>query len=130
MGIGSLINRMCKQTAVYWGNPVADGYGGFTFDSPREVKCRWEDKKQLIMDNQGKEIVARSIVYVLEDLDEQGYLFWGKLSDAAATDGDGYPDEPRKIAKAYEIKRFHTIPGLRDSGEAVRSAYLSERVGV
>ena len=46
-GIEKVAKRFCVETAVYWGNPQNDGYGGFTFDTPVEIKCRWEEKSEV-----------------------------------------------------------------------------------
>ena len=48
MGLISVLERQYKQDAVYWGNPQSDGSGGYTFDDPVEIKCRWEDIKQVV----------------------------------------------------------------------------------
>ncbi len=124
MSITSFIERSCVQDAVYWGNPVANGYGGYTFNAPVEIKCRWEDKKQVVADNDGKELVIRSQVYVLQDLNEEGYLFLGELNDLSSD-----PSNPRTEDSTYQIKRFHKVPALGRTDEFLRIAYLSERVG-
>ena len=36
-----------KQKCVVWLNPVSDGKGGYVFDYPIEIDCRWEDKQEL-----------------------------------------------------------------------------------
>jgi len=52
MGIQKFINRNLPEIAVYWGNPKNNGYGGFTYNDPVEISCRWEEMRQVInMDN-------------------------------------------------------------------------------
>ena len=123
MGMESFIARLCVQTAVYWGSPTSDGYGGKTFADPVEISCRWED----IVENinrvgarLGEEIVSMAQVYVTTDVEEQGYLFLGTLDDL---DSDEEAD-PTKIVKAYMINRFDKIPVLRSTTEFLRKAYL------
>ena len=119
MSIASLLSRTLKQTAVYWGSPVNDGYAGHTFDDPVEIACRWEDKGELVRDASGAEFVSRSIVYVLQDVDTDGYLFLGVLTDlSSAEEGD-----PEGTDGAYLIKKFDKSPSLSGS-EFVRKAYL------
>jgi len=122
MGIEDFMKRTCNQTAVYWGDPVDDGYGGETFGSryPVEIDCRWEDVKEVIQDAQGNEIVSRSRIYVLEDVDEEGYLYLGTLDDL---DSDEL-ENPKKLNGAFKIKRFDKIPSIRGSNEFVRKAYI------
>ena len=123
MGMESFIARLCVQTAVYWGNPTGDGYGGKTFDDPVEISCRWED----IVENinrvgarLGEEIVSMAQVYVTTDVEEQGYLFLGTLDDLDS----GEEADPTTIVKAYMINRFDKIPVLRSTTEFLRKAYL------
>jgi len=120
MGMESFIARLCVQTAVYWGAPVEDGYGGKTFDDPVEIDCRWEDTMEVISDLQGNETVSRSAIYVTQDVHEQGYLYLGDLDDL---DSDEEAD-PTTIEKAYRIKRFDKIPILRSASEFLRKVYL------
>lgn len=120
MGIENIVSRMYKQTAVYWGSPVNDGFGGKTFAEPIEIQCRWENKKELLKDVQGNEIVATSIVYVLQDMDEQGYLYLGLLDDF---DSPIDINNPKKIDNAYEIKRFDKLPSIKGN-EFIRKVYL------
>ena len=121
MGIDQLIIRACKQTAVYWGDPTPDGYGGWTFGSeyPIEIKCRWEARTEVISDGQGNEIISRARVYVTEDVEEEGWLFLGTLDDLDSAE----EEDPMEASGAYKIKRFDKTPTLR--GDAyVRIAYL------
>ncbi len=123
MGMESFIARLCTQTAVYWGSPVNDGYGGKTFDDPVEISCRWEDRIESINRvgaRLGEEIVSRAQVYVTEDVEELGYLYLGTLDDL---DSDEEAD-PTTIVKAYMINRFDKIPTMRSSNEFLRKAYL------
>ena len=121
MGIENLIKRTCKQKCVYWGEPIPDGYGGRTFDSayPEEISCRWEALTQVISDRQGNEIVSRARVYVMEDVEEEGWLFLGTLDDL-----DSYEEaDPMEASGAYKIKRFDKTPTIRGD-DFVRIAYL------
>lgn len=87
MSINSLLTRTYKQSAVYWGNPVKDGEGGFTFDDPVEIVCRWEEMNQIVSDSKGNELTSRAVVYLLQDVDEEGYLYLGDLTGLVGTSG-------------------------------------------
>lgn len=123
MGIEDFIVKKCKQTAVYWGDPVEDGYGGMSFGSmyPIEIDCRWEDKREVYTTSDGRELVSRSIVYVTIDLDEQGYLYLGNLDDFESSQD---LTNPKTIENAFEIKRFDKSPSLNKITEFTRKAYL------
>jgi hypothetical protein len=115
--------RNLHQVAIYWGNPVKDGYGGNSYDDPVEIPCRWEDSN--ITENDPTSILSglRSEVQVDQDLDEEGMLKLGYLIDL---DSDEYND-PIK-AKASMIVRFSKIPNIKGT-YFYRKAFLG-RSGV
>jgi len=123
-GVTDLVASACTQTCVYWGNPVQDGYGGSTYDAPVEIACRWEGKIQLVkgFDMKGNTIEYIGIVYVIQDLDQDGCLLLGTLADLT----------PEAVTKpltqdgVYIIKQFEKIPVLRSTTEFVRKAFLTQ----
>ena len=121
MSIISIISKNCKQTAVYWSSPVNDGYGGFTFAEPIEIKCRWEDKVQFIRMDDGNMQASRAIVYVLQELDEEGYLYLGTLADLDSAD----EDDPTIVSGAYNIKKFEKSPVLGKTNAFAYKAWLT-----
>jgi hypothetical protein len=108
-----------NQTCVYWGNPTADGSGGFTWDDPIELDCRWEEKTELIRTSKGDNIVSNASVQVKQDLDENGWLFLGDLDDLDSSE----EDDPMTISNAYEIKKFDKIPTMK-ADKFYRRAWL------
>lgn len=91
------------QTATYWGNPVADGYGGYTFDAPITINCRWILKQELFIDIKGKEKVSSAIVLVGQDIDLDGYLYLGTATEL----------NPKDISGSYAIKSLAKIPTMK-----------------
>lgn len=126
MGIEDTISRACKQTAVYWNKPTNDGYGGMTFDSayPMEIDCRWEDTTEAITmrgeSRKSVEVVCKAVVYVTEDLEEEGWLFLGELTDLSSAE----EDDPMSVDGAYQIKRFDKTPALGSTTVFIRKAYV------
>lgn len=131
MGIAAFIKSKCVETAVYWGNPQPDGYGGNTYDDPIELAppdngVRWEDKDQIMGTQVGGEVtgnvlLSRSGVVVNQDLDEQGYLYHGTLADLSPAQ----QANPKLIDDAYIIKRFEKTPALGSTTEFFRKAFLT-----
>jgi len=114
-------NRNLNQTAVYWGSPTNDGYGGFTWATPVEISCRWVDSTRVISDNRGREMVSRAEVQVGQDVDEQGMLYLGSLSDLS----EDQKSDPTLVNNAYQIMRLDKVPTM--NGLAYfRMAYLGE----
>jgi hypothetical protein len=129
MSIENTIRHACKQVAVYWGNPVNDGYGNFTFDGAVEILCRWEDRKDIFITSTGDELTSKSVIYPLQDLDENGYLYLGTLDslyDSAESSG-GAIDNPKDIDGAYPIRRFDKVPVLGSTTQFLRKAYLTSK---
>ena len=132
MGIETFITRICKQTAVYWASPVADGYGGYTFSDPEEIYCRWVEEQQMFQSDDGSQLVSKAIVHVLEDVDMNGVLYLGTLSDLEdlynASEGDSSSEwyDPYQIDTGLcIIKKFTKTPALRSTSDFVRKAYLT-----
>lgn len=126
MSIANYVERLCEQTAVYWGNPQDDGKGGFTYDNPVEIKCRWEDGTEVIStEDKGKvrELVSKAQVWVLQDVDEEGYLYLGTLDSEDALDS-AEEDDPSIVDGAYRIRVFEKTPVMRRSDEFIRKVYL------
>ncbi len=123
MGIESYMKRVTKQTAVYWSTPVADKFGKNSFTTPVEIKCLWSDKKQLMVDDNGKETFSKAVVYVLQDLDEQGMLFLGVLKDLTTAQ----KADPAKVKNAYEIRQFLKIPSLTNIRRFNRKVLLWQK---
>lgn len=103
----TLLTKNLTATAVYWGTPASDGYGGRTFADPMEINCRWEQKQELFIDATGQQQISRAVVYLDQDVDLGGYLYLGILDDL-----DSAPI-PEDVAGSYEIRGFSSIPSLR-----------------
>lgn len=121
MSITSFIKRACKQDAVYWGNPQNDGYSSLKYDAAVEIKCRWEDKVQLIVDKEGATQSSRALVYCLQELDEEGWLYQGLLADLTAAE----IANPKLIQKASIIKKFEKSPVLYSTTDFYYKAWLT-----
>ena len=120
MSIEAYIKRRAKHIAVYWGTPTLTNDGHTSFTTPVELFCIWKDSTDLLRTDQGREIVIRAEVYVSEDLDEKGMLYLGRLTDLTTAQ----KADPRKVATAYEIKKFIKTPSLLRSTDYNRKVIL------
>ena len=123
MSMESFLARTCTQTAVYWGTPVEDGRGSLKYTDAVEIKCRWEDVKQVAKSSTGKEFLSNAQVWILQDVDEDGMLYLGELDDL---DSDA-AENPALQDGAFTIGKFEKIPALRNVDDFVRKAYLWQR---
>lgn len=119
MEITDFITSVCVQTAVYWAAPTNTGTD-LTFITPVEVKCRWEDKKVVYRATDGKEHISRSVVYVLQEMDEDGYLYLGELADLST----GEKADPRTLIDAFTVKQFNKSPSLGTEDDFIYTVYL------
>lgn len=139
----SILTGTLNQTGVYWGNPVTDGRGGFTFDGPTEEDMRWENKQELFITPLGKQELSRAIAYIDRDMDVGGYLFLGTLTDVDALlgidvgVGDDDADvigggddvvgagveDPRDVEGAMRIMAYEKLPDVHNI-EYVRKVWL------
>lgn len=126
-GINGLLARTCKQTAVYWAAPTKDGYGGMSFSDPVEISVRWEEMTQVVSDAKGNEVTSRAVVYLTQDVDEEGMLYLGTLDDLydSLESSLGALDDPKEIEDVFIIKRFQKLPVLSSATEFLRKAYLT-----
>ena len=108
---------MCTQTAVYWANPVTDGFGGHEFDPPVEIACRWENKTGQYLTRKGEARFSRAEVYVIQDLSEGGYLHLGELKDLKDN------PLPTDVSDSHMVQRFDKSKALVGEG-FIRKAYL------
>lgn len=113
-----LATSMLNQTAVYWANPTADGFGGRTFDNPVAISVRWERRQQLIIDQAGQEVTSTAIVYVGQDIELGGYLFLGTIADLSST-----TENPQEVDDAREIRRYDKTPDVSGT-RFTRTAWL------
>jgi hypothetical protein len=111
------LSRFFKQKAIYWGNPVANGEGGYTYDEPVEVAVRWEERAEMFKDQKGEEKVSQAIVYSETDFSIHGYLMLGTLSDIAS---HGLPEEEEN---AFLIGSVGKTPNVKGT-QFLRKAWL------
>ena len=112
--MSDITKRGLNQTATYWGNPTPDGWGGYTFDAPVEIDCRWEDTSKLFISAQtGKEERSRAMVFVDQDVVVGGYLYLGSSTGT----------KPEEVTGAFEIKSFGKTPSVKAT-KFLRKAWL------
>lgn len=114
MTIAQALLRHLNRTGTYW-STVPDGFGGYTFSPPQEMKCRWEALAELFFSSfTGKEEVSRAVVFVDTDLSVGDWVAEGSHL--------GIPD-PSGLVGAYPIRSWSKVPDLRNM-TFVRKALL------
>ena len=115
-----ILTSMLKQACAYWAPGNADGFGGFSYSAPVWILCRWEDRQEKFIDDNGQEILSRALVYVDQDVEVGGYLI---LSDDLDSSGAVPSDPTDSATEAWQIGRFEKLPTLKADGY-LRTCYL------
>ena len=118
--IEKFLKKISVQTAVYWGAPTKDGYGGFTFTDPIEIAVRWQSSSEVITTSKGVEYVSQAEVIVNQDVDEEGYLFLGTRPDLTIAQ----KADPQSVTGAWKIMKFDKIPMIFKTDEFIRKVFL------
>jgi len=116
----SLITKMLKQYVVYWplSSTKVDTFGQPDYGTAVEIRCRWQDRKEQILDSTNVLKFSKAKVFVDRDVDVGGVLWQGRLADVPTSLTD-----PKLNANAWEIIRFDKIPDLK-CRRYLRTAYL------
>ncbi len=117
MSIVDNIAKQCVQDVVYWAPSTKDGYGTRSYVAPVAIKGRWENVKELVTANNGEEVISRARVWVLQDVEENGYLFLGAI-------GAVTPD-PKDTDNTWRIIAFTKLPELGSTDKFSRKAHLN-----
>lgn len=99
---------------TYWGTPTPDGFGGFTYATPRLSRGRWQDRQELYVDRAGQQVRSRAMAWTLHDLEIDGYLAFGDFTGQA---------DPTKVVPAHRIEALEQIPALSGT-EHERRAWM------
>lgn len=94
--------RNMPQTVTYWAPDGVDDFGARTFAAPVEISGRWQNKRDLIRDADGRQIASSAVVYVSQQVANRGYLY---LGSSAASD-------PTSVDGAREIRNTGASPAL------------------
>ena len=119
MSMSEFLTRICNQDLVYWRLVSIDEYNRETFAEAEEIKGRWEDVKELTTNSKGEEVVSMARAWVLQDLQEGGYLYLGTTSDS------GYNEDPTEMDEALRIIAFKKIPDLYATGVFNRRVHMN-----
>ncbi len=94
-----------------------DDFGQPQYSDPYEIAVRWQNVITKFTDAEGQEKVSKAKVFVESDVQVDGVLMLGLLTDI--TDAT----YPKKNTGALEIQRFDKLPTF-DADQWLRTAYL------
>jgi hypothetical protein len=96
---------LLNQTLTYWApGSSPDGFGGVSFAAPVLVRCRWQNKHQLMRRPDGEEFSSIAIIYPAIELREKGYVALGSFLATV---------NPRTLTDvAFEVRQADTSPSV------------------
>lgn len=108
------IQGSLNQTASYWApSSGTDRYGKPTLSAPVQIPVRWEERTQIVQGKKGEEVTSKARVFMLVDVDLDGYLYLGTSSEA----------DPVVLDNAFEIQAKTKTPDLSNL-ESLTTVYL------
>ena len=109
----SLITKSLNDTLVYWGSPVDDGFGKNSFGDPIEISGKMFSIQKVFVDVNGKEAVSSAEAMVDRDLEFNGYLWKGSLSDSSLPGDPVASEEAKRIRGKEEHTTFRGTQTFR-----------------
>jgi hypothetical protein len=112
---------MLKQDGVWWQCTGKDRYNKPTYAAAVAIKCRWDIRQEMFVDEGGTEVVSEAVVYVDRDMTPGDVLMLGLLATVGnpAAGRNPLDDEDG----AYRVRGWKRIGNVRQT-EFVRGCYL------
>lgn len=102
-----MLNRLIQIATLWTATP--NGFGGHIFSLPIHIKCRWEERTELVPNSTE---MAKSVVYIDHDASPEDYILLGS-SDVV---------NPLSVG-ASRVLTFRKVPDLRNL-ETLRKVWL------
>lgn len=90
-------SRHMHQDATIFRRTGSDAFGGSTFANGKNIKSRWQDSNEQFKDAQGKEFIAKSVVYLAVAITQGDMLALGK---------DATQDDAHEVKAVYETRNL------------------------
>lgn len=95
----NMIDSYLNQTSTWYQATGQNEYGEPTFADPVMINVRWEGKRRLVRDNQGREVVSEARVFCIQAVQPGDKLKYG--------------------GREWPVIAASSVPGL-DGGESHR----------
>src|SRR5512146_599775 len=106
------------QHCVYWSTPTPTASATYTYAEPVELDCRWEAIDLAQLSALGVNSNVASIVYLAQDVEENGMLLLGEVADLDSS----VTDDPLAAGASLIIK-FDKVPSIK-ADKYLRKAYV------
>jgi hypothetical protein len=106
-----IITRCRVHTAVYWQSKGSDGKGGNVYANPVEVKCRWDDDEELVVQVGTYRHICGTTVFCDRVVHEGDMMWLGTLASVPTP----LTNHPQELREAKTVRRVIRIAKLRNS---------------
>jgi hypothetical protein len=80
-----ILPGLLKQRCVYWPPGQIDKFGNYAVGNPVELACQWVNRKTILTNPNGKTFEVSSQVHLSVEVQEEGWLWLGKMKDRPQT---------------------------------------------
>lgn len=87
---------LLTQSITYWTTNVADGFGGYSYNAPTTLLCRYQDFVDNFQDFEGEEFISSAIVYTSTELEQNAWVYLGTSIET----------NPQNQSGAYRIRNL------------------------
>lgn len=105
--------------AVLWPYSTKNGYGELVFGTAVGIAVRWEERSELFISKNGKELVSRAICHINQDIVPDSFMYLGELSDLSTAQ----KADPKLVTDAFSVKAFRSIDSVTGK-DTLRKVYL------
>lgn len=102
------------QKMTHWARGAANGFGGYSYASPKQYFVRWETVQEQFLNTKGEISVSQAVIRVPADLGaaiqvgDYVYLGWSPETD------------PTTVDAAYVVRQIVSMPDLRNVRQETR----------
>ena len=83
-----MISEALNQKATLWKSEGIDAFGNPDWSGHIHLMVRWEDKKEVVKDDEGNEITSNAIIYAKQKGDYQQRWAKGHIEETDPTEVD------------------------------------------
>lgn len=114
--LATIVRRVfLHQTLLYWQKTGSDKFGKPAYlnpTSPVVLQCRWEEKPTEVLASDGRKVMAKGYILMVDRLIPGSLIFLGSLTDWQAL--PTYPNVPTVGQGGAEVLTTHVTPDVKN----------------
>lgn len=112
------LSRLLNQTLVYWVAGGDDRHGNPSWSTGVNLTCRWQERAELFVNENGEEEMASAVVYLdgADTVALDGRMYLGDVADLASS------ADPVSV-QAYRVASIQSTPSI-DAAQSLQKVLL------